>query len=148
VRGGRVTIAAVSVVLLALIGAGGALACSCAPSAPSESLAAADAAVTGRLLAVEPHGATRAEYRYEVLRVYRGREEIERGSTLSVMSPRGPASCALPDRLGRRYGLFLIGGGDRWAGGLCGVLSPRRLRGAAGKPRDGRATGPLISCAS
>ena len=145
-RGGRVAIAAVSVVLLGLVSPGSALACSCAPSSPSGSLAAADAAVTGRLLAVESHGATRAEYRYQVLRVYRGREEIERGSILSVMSPRGPAACALPDRIAHRYGLFLIGSGGSWAGGLCGVVSPRRLWAAAQKPGSGHAA--RASCAS
>jgi hypothetical protein len=135
-------------VLLGLTFAGGALACSCAPATPSESLARSDAAVVGRLLAVEPHGVVRAAYRYEVLRVYRGRDAIERGSTVTVMSPRGSAACALPDRLGRRYGLFLLGDGGRWASGLCGVVSPRRLRSAASKPDDRQAAGGSSSCAS
>jgi hypothetical protein len=149
VRGGRVAIAAVSVVLLGLVGAGSALACSCAPSTPAQSLAGSDAAVTARLLAVEAHGSIRAEYRYEVLHVYRGRGAIKAGSTLRVMSPRGSAACALPDRLGRHYGLFLLGDGRRWAGGLCGVVSPHRLWAAARKPGEGQATGSAIfSCAS
>ncbi|MGC1164964.1 MAG: hypothetical protein WA862_02545 [Solirubrobacterales bacterium] len=133
-RGGRVFIAAVSVVLLGLVGAGSALACSCAPSTPAESLAASDAAVVARLLAVEPYGATRAEYHYEVLRVYRGRDAIEPGAVLKVISPRGSAACALPSGIGHDYGLFLVGAGRRWVGGLCGVVSPRRLWAAAGKP--------------
>jgi hypothetical protein len=148
VRGGRVAIAAVSVALLGLVYAGSALACSCAPSSPAESLAGSDAAVVGRLLSVEPHGAARAEYRYTVLRVYRGRDAIERGSILRVTSPRGPAACALPERVDRRYGLFLLGGGRRWASGLCGVISPRRLWSAARKPGNGQATGSAASCAS
>lgn len=147
-RGGRVAIAAVTVVLLGLVFAGSALACSCAPAAPVESLAGSDAAVTARLVAVEPHGATRAEYRYEVLHVYRGRDAIAPGSTLEVTSPRGSAACALPDRLGHSYGLFLLGDGRRWAGGLCGVVSPRRLWAAARKPGAGQATGSLTSCTS
>jgi hypothetical protein len=147
VRGARVAIAAISVALSGLVLAGSALACSCAPSTPAESLARADAAVTGRLLSVKPHGAARAEYRYEVLHVYRGRKEIDRSSTLKVTSPRGSASCALPIRIGRRYGLFLIGDGRRWAGGRCGVVSPRRLWEAARKS-GGRATGSLAGCAS
>jgi hypothetical protein len=148
VRGGRVLIATFSVVLLGLVGAGSALACSCAPTAPAESLARADAAVTARLLSVEPKGATRAVYRYEVLHVYRGRDAIAPGSTLKVMSPRGSAACALPDRVDHNYGLFLLGSGGRWAGGLCGVIAPRRLSAAARKPEDRRAAGSFGSCAS
>jgi hypothetical protein len=135
-------------VLQGLFFAGSALACSCAPAAPSESLAQSDAAIVGRLLAVEPRGATRAEYRYEVLRVYRGRAAIERDSILKVTSPRDSAACALPNRLGRRYGLFLLGDGGGWASGLCGVISPRRLWSAAQKTRNGRATGSAASCTS
>ena len=147
-RGGRVFITALSVVLLGLVGAGSALACSCAPTAPAESLARADAAVTGRLLSVEPEGANRAVYRYEVLHVYRGRDAIAPGSTLKVMSPRGSAACALPDRVDHSYGLFLLGSGGRWAGGLCGVIAPRRLWAAARKPDDGQAAGSGVSCTS
>jgi hypothetical protein len=148
VRGGRVFIAAFSVALLGLVGAGSALACSCAPAAPAESLARADAAVTARLLSVEPRGAARAVYRYEVLHVYRGRDAIAPGSTLKVMSPRGSAACALPDRVDHNYGLFILGSGGRWAGGLCGVIAPRRLWAAARKPEDGHATGSAVSCTS
>jgi hypothetical protein len=140
VRGGRVAIAAVSVVLLGFCSAASALACSCAPTAPSESLTAADAAIVGRLLGVRPHGATQARYRYRVVRVYRGRGEIERGAVLTVLSPRGPAACALPSRDGRNYGLFLLGEGRRWASGLCGVISPRRLWAAAQKPGDSQSS--------
>ncbi len=143
-RGGRVAIAAVSAVLLGLIFAGSALACSCAPVSPVQSLAESDAAVVGRLLSVAPHGATRAEYRYRVLRVYRGREAIERGSTLKVLSPRSSAACGLPDGIGRHFGLFLLGEHGRWSSGLCGVISPRRLRAAAQKPRGAQA---LAGCA-
>jgi hypothetical protein len=141
VRGGRVAIAAVAVVLLCLAFAGHAVACSCAPVAPSESLAESDAAIVGRLLSVEPRGAIRAQYRYRVRRVYRGGDAIEPGSTLRVLSPRGSAACALPDRLGANYGLFLFGDRGRWASGLCGVISPRRLWAAAQKPGDGEAAG-------
>jgi hypothetical protein len=148
VRGGRVVIAAVSVVLLASVCVGSALACSCAPSSPAESLARADAAVTARLLAVEPHGATRITYRYEVRHVYRGRDAIEPGSTLKVTSPAGSAACALPDGIGRNYGLFLLGKPGRWVGGLCGVISPRRLWAAARKPKDGHASASAANCTS
>ncbi|HEX4668591.1 MAG TPA: hypothetical protein VH275_01270 [Solirubrobacterales bacterium] len=147
-RGGRVAIAAVSVVLLGLVFANSALACSCAPSTPSESLADSDAALAGRLLSVASRGAARAEYRYEVLHVYRGRDKIKPGTTLSVISSRSSDACALPGRIAHNYGLFLLGDGQRWTGGLCGVVSPRRLWAAAGKPGGGRATGSVASCAS
>jgi len=146
VRGGRVAIAAVSVVLLGLVVAGSALACSCAPSTPAQALAGSDAAIAGRLLSVHPHGATRSEYRYEVLHVYRGRDAIEPGAALLVMSPRGSGACALPDGIGHHFGLFLLGEGARWVGGLCGVVSPRRLWAAARS--QGRLGRTSAGCAS
>ena len=143
-RGGRVAIAAVSVVLLGLVCAGSALACSCAPSSPARSLAESDAALIGRLLSVVPHGLTRAEYRYEILHVYRGPNRLRPGATVKVTSPRGSASCALPEAVGHHYGLFLLGDGRRWASGLCGVVSPSRLRSAARKPAAGRTAGARV----
>ena len=146
-RGGRVAIVAVFVVLFGSVFAGSALACSRAPAAPAESLAASDAAIVARLLSVRPHGPARAEYRYEVLHVYRGRDAIRPGAVVAVTSPRGSAACALPDRIGHRFGLFLLGDGDRWSSGLCGVISPRRLWAAAqGGAAAGLGAG--ASCAS
>jgi hypothetical protein len=148
VRGGRVAIAAASVVLFGLFCAGSALACSCAPAAPAESLARSDAAVAARLIAVDPQGAARAVYSYEVLHVYRGRDAIAPGSTLEVTSPRGSAACALPGRVGHSYGLFLLGAGRRWVGGRCGVVSPRRLWAAARKPGASETAAAPVSCTS
>ena len=147
-RGGRVAIAAVSVALLGFAFVDSALGCSCAPAAPSESLASSDGAVVGRLLKVVPRGTTRAVYRYKVLRVYRGRDAIAKGEVLTVISPRGSAACALPDRLDHNYGLFLLGDGHRWASGLCGVVSPRRLWSAAQKPDDNHAARSVPNCTS
>lgn len=149
-RGGRVAIAAVTAVLLGLVFAGGAQACSCAPTAPAEALASADAAIVGELVGVQPRSASQAAYRYRVLRVYRGRNRIKVGSIAIVLSPRGSASCGLPKRLGKHYGLFLIGGAGRWASGLCGVISPRRLWSAARQPHDGEAaaSGASNGCVS
>ena len=76
-----------------------------------------------------PHGALHAVYRYEVRHVYKG--EIGKGRMLDVRSARRSAACALPRRTGRSYGLFLALRGGRWFGGICGVLSPQRLRHAA-----------------
>jgi hypothetical protein len=131
----------------ALVLAGNAHACSCAPATPAESLADSDAAIVARLLAVDPRGPGRAEYRYDVLRVYRGRRAIEPGSVLEVLSSRGSAACGLPERVGGRFGLFLGRESRRWVGSLCGVVLPRRLHAAAQRASAGRAAaGP--SCAS
>ena len=149
-RGGRIAIAALLASLCGAVGAGSAQACTCAPTTPRESFAAADAAIAGRLLTVAPRGPVRAEYRYRVLRVYRGGGQIRRGAVLTVLSGRDSASCALPARTGRDYGLFLLGRRGRWASGICGVLAPRRLRRAAQRASGaGSATGSAqISCAS
>lgn len=148
-RRGRVAIAVVLVVLLGLVGAGSAHACSCAPTTPGESLASSDAAIVGRLLAVEPLGPARADYRYRVVRVYQGRGEIRRGSVLTVLSGRGSAACALPTRTDRKYGLFLLGERGRWIGGICGVVPPRRLWAAAKGPQGAaEASTAAASCAS
>jgi hypothetical protein len=123
----RLPIVGALVVLLVLAFAGSAHACSCAPLAPGKSLREADAAIVGRLVEVVPAGTLRADYRYEVRRVYRGRSMIEPGRTLTVRSARRSAACALPRRLGRSYGLFLARARGRWAAGICSVIEPRRL---------------------
>lgn len=146
-RGGRVAIAILSVALPGLVFAGSAAGCTCAPASPAEALRGSDAAIVGKLIAIEQKGPARAAYRYRVLRVYRGREEIEPGSTISVLSGVDSAGCALPNRLQRRYGLFLTGNSrGSWASGLCGVVSPRRLWAAAQHAPAGAGAGSY--CAS
>ncbi len=146
-RRGRIPIAAVAVVLVSLVGSSSALACSCVRSTPAESLARSDAAIVGRLVAVEPRGPGRAVYRYEVLRVYRGRDAIAAGSILKVAGSRGSAACGLPERVDGRTGLFLFGHRGSWAGSLCGVISPRRLR-AAAQSSGATAARSVTDCAS
>jgi cyanophycinase-like exopeptidase len=126
----RLSAVAALAVLGSLLWVGSAWACSCAPQAPAESLREADAAIVGRLVKVEARGRFRADYRYEVRRVYRG-EGIEPGQMLTVRSGRRAAACALPRRLDHRYGLFLVEGNGHWLGGICGVIEPRRLWHAA-----------------
>jgi hypothetical protein len=106
-------------------------ACSCAPQAPAESLREADAAVTVRLVAVLPHGSGQALYRYEVRHVYKGAVKLEAGQMLGVHSSRRSAACALPRRIGRAYGLFMLSRHGRWFGSICRVVSPERMRRAA-----------------
>jgi len=133
--------------MAALVFAANAMACSCAPQPPAESLREADGAVVGRLVRVLPHGSLHAVYRYEVLHVYKGGDTIEAGKMLDVHGSRRTAACALPRRTDRSYGLFLFQRHGRWFGGICGVVSPRRLRlAAANQPRvyrraSGQSTG-------
>ena len=131
--------------VLALVFAAGAVACSCAPQSPAESLREADGAVVGRLVRVIPHGALHAVYRYEVRQSYKGK--IREGRMLDVRSGRRSAACALPRRTGRSYGLFLALRGGRWFGGICGVVSPERLRQAAqGSATSARASVQPVLC--
>lgn len=133
--------------LFALAFAGTAQACSCAPAPPAESLRGSDAAIVAELLKVVPRGPFQADYRYDVLTVFRGGRKIEEGRVLTVRSARRAAACALPRRTGRRYGLFLIRSDGRWRSGICSVISPRRLRAAARRVL-GAQTGQGGSCNS
>jgi hypothetical protein len=144
VRARRLATALLCAALAGLVLAGGARACSCAPQAPVESLRDSDAAIVGRLVRVTAHGRFRADYRYEVHRVYRG-GGIERGRMLTVRSARRASACALPRRLDRRYGLFLIRAGEHWTGGICGVIGPRRLAHAARNQASASAGDPAGS---
>lgn len=141
----RRAIAAIAV-LGALAFAGSAQACSCVPRGPAKALREADAAIVARLVKVVPRSRVRADFRYRVRRVYRGAKRIARGQVVSVRSARSAAACALPHRVGRRYGLFLAWEDGRWHGGICGVIAPRRLRVAARGRVAGR--GPRMSTAS
>jgi hypothetical protein len=143
---GRLSVLVTLIALAALFGSEDAWACSCAPQAPVESLRDSDAAIVGRLVRVTAHGRFRADYRYEVHRVYRG-GGIERGQMLTVRSARRASACALPRRLDRRYGLFLSRAGEHWMGGICGVIGPRRLWHAAQSQASASGGGPAGSAA-
>ncbi len=146
---GKLLVGALLAALVALIGSASAAACSCAPQAPAEALDQSDAAIVARLVKVMPRGRLHADYRYEVRRVYRGKAVIDRAQMVTVRSGRRAASCALPRRLNHVYGLFLTRRQDRWFGGICGVIEPRRLHHAAQQqPRVYRrdsGTGPCVT---
>jgi Tissue inhibitor of metalloproteinase len=148
----RLAVVTALVVLGALGFSVSAQACSCAPLSPRESLRQSDAAIVGRLVEVRPRGRLHAEYRYEVQRVYRGPSTIEPGQMLGVQSARRAAACALPRRLGHRYGLFLARADGRWFSGICGVIEPRRLWHAAQRQSPDRRPGadgsPAGDCAA
>jgi hypothetical protein len=128
VRGRRLSVAAVVVVLGALVLTTGAQACSCAHGDPAEALRSSDAAIVGRLIEVIPRGAAYADYRYRIRRVYRGVRMLVRDETISVRSARQATACGLPDRQERPVGLFLRRDPQgRWTAGLCSTIAPRRL---------------------
>lgn len=144
----RLSLAAATVVLGALVFVGGAQACSCAPRGAVEALRRSDAAIVARLVEVVPRSRLRADYRYRIRRVYRGAQMIERGETISVRSARGGAACGLPVRQDDPIGLFLrLDEHRRWTAGLCGTIAPRRLWRAA-KRSSGSPPGAQASCAS
>jgi len=132
----RLSVTTAIVVLGALVSVPGAQACSCAPMTKAEALRQADAAIVGELVEVVPRSRLKADYRYRVQRVYKRGNGIRRGQTISVRSARQSAACALPRRTGRRYGLFLLRGEDRWTSGLCGVVRPDVLDSAAARLYD------------
>jgi hypothetical protein len=135
-------IGSVLAVLAVLVPADFAVACSCAPQPPGESLREADGAIVGRLVKVLPHGALNAVFRYEVRHVYKG-ESIDAGRMLDVRGARRTAACGLPRRTGRSYGLFLSRRDGQWFGGICGVISPQRLRAAAQNQATASARAPV-----
>ena len=130
-------------VLAVLVPADLAVACSCAPQPPAESLREANGAIVGRLVKVLPHGPLNAVFRYEVSHVYKGADSIDEGQMLDVRGARRTAACGLPRRTERGYGLFLSLRNGRWFGGICGVISPQRLRGAAQNQATASARAPV-----
>jgi Tissue inhibitor of metalloproteinase len=144
----RPSVAAI-VVLGALVFAGGAQACSCAPQAPAKALRSSDAAIVARLVKVVPRGDLRADYRYRVRRVYRGAKAIQRGTTISVSSARNTAACGLPKRQDRPVGLFLSLDRNRsWTAGVCSMIAPRRLWHAANRGYGDGRPAAQSNCAS
>ncbi len=98
--------------------------------------------MVGRLVRVLPHGPLNAVFRYEVRHVYKG-DSIEDGQMLDVRGARRGAACGLPHRTERSYGLFLSHRNGHWFGGICGVISPKRLRAAARNQSASAARAPV-----
>lgn len=139
------------VVLGALLCSSGAQACSCIERSPREALREADAALIGRLVKIVSINGYSAEYYYLVRRVYKGGKGIQAGETVSVRSGVNGASCGFPVDEDRLYGLFLHRSGNRWTGGLCGLIAPRQLSAAASalhKGDDLKAAAGSSDCAS
>lgn len=135
--GRRFPIALAIVILGALCFSSGAQACSCVELAPRAALRQSDAAITGRLIRVEPVGRYGADYVYRIGRVYKRGPGLEAGGTVVVRSAVDGAACGLPDDRARWYGLFLGRSDGLWRGGLCGITTPRKLTAAAKAERRG-----------
>jgi hypothetical protein len=107
----------------------------------------ADAAIVGELVEVIVRDSYRADYRYRVQRVYKQGRGLKEGRVVSVRSSVQSASCGLPKRTGRRYGLFLLRDDGRWTGGLCSMIKPRLLSSAT-RSAGNRRPGAGHNCAS
>jgi hypothetical protein len=108
-----------ALVLLALVGAAEAYACSCAPVELERDLPAADAAIIGSVLERSVSGGT-ATYLFRVEQVYKG--EVD--SRAEVQTPASGAACGLELAVGDRVGLLLTREGDVWRSGLCSQVDP------------------------
>jgi hypothetical protein len=122
-----------------LIGAESAMACTCAAQRVDEQLAAADAALVGRLVDVDRVRSGGVKLEYRVNRVFKGAPGLKKGESLTLRSPGTTAACGLPRKKDKRYGLLLDRRRKRLTANLCSVVSPKRLRRAA----DGSAKGKL-----
>ncbi len=145
----RLTIA-LALAVLALAGAAErAVACSCAGHEGPLSLKSWDGAVSARLLRVEPRpgDSGRATFAYKVRRVFKGRHEydLHRGFHLRIESYLNGATCGLPGREGRRYGLLLYEWRGELEANLCTVVPQRKLRDAADRRGTERANVSRVS---
>jgi hypothetical protein len=132
-----VTLAAVAAAA-GLLGADSAFACSCVPPDPPKLLKQSDGAFVGRLVAIrevdppaegEPiSSGDPVDYVYRVGRVYKRGPGLRRGRRVRVRSARSSATCGLPRRRGKLYGLFLPRRNRRWHSNLCLVVSPDAMR--------------------
>lgn len=127
--------ASAALVLASLALAGSVQACACLSQPIEERLAAADAAVVGRIVG-PVRGSTSAGQR--LLRV--DVEQRVKGNVPSDLVIRAPSGtdCDLPDRTNKSVGLLLMEAPDgTLLGTLCSVASPGALVVAGGEPQGG-----------
>jgi hypothetical protein len=134
------------VLVVLLLAAESAMACSCAFTPPQRQLELSDGAVIARLLRVKPLddvGAS-AAFVYRTGKVLKGaRHGLRRGRRLAVRGARQSASCGLSDEVGALTGLFLTREDGRWQSNSCREVSPAQMRGLE-RPS---ASGSAASCA-
>jgi hypothetical protein len=108
-----------ALVVLSLVAAAEAYACSCAPVDLERDLPVADGAMIGTVLERAVSGGT-ATYLFRVEQIYKG--DVE--SRAEVVTPASGASCGLEVGVGERVGLLLTREGDEWRSGLCSQVDP------------------------
>ena len=134
----------VLVLIGSLMGAESASACSCAEDPDEkETLRGFAAAATARLIEIDNIGgpnASKSEYVYRLLRVYKGsgRYRLREGEKLRIESYRDGATCGPPRDRGKRYGLGLYRSRGELSTNLCSVMSPKELRRAAQRSGNAR----------
>ena len=106
-------------VLLSLLVAAEAYACSCRPVDLQRDLPTADAAMIGTVLERTVSGQT-ATYRFRVEQVYKG--DIE--NRVEVETPRGGGACGIEVPVDERIGLLLERDGGVWRSSLCSQVDP------------------------
>ena len=120
---------------IALLGAEGAAACSCAFIAPETMLEQAEGAVIAGLVGSadrrgdRPPTADPTDFVYRTGRVYKGKPRgLRRGRRWVVRSVRSSATCGLSTEVGRLTGLFMDRQGGRWRTTLCSEVTPAQMR--------------------
>ena len=108
-----------ALMLLSLVLAAEAYACSCRPVDLQRDLPKADAAIIGTVLERSVSGQT-ATYRFRVEQIYKGDVETR----AEVVTPAGGAACGLELAVGDRVGLLLERDGGAWRSGLCSQVDP------------------------
>ena len=109
-----------ALILLSLVTAAEAYACSCLPVDLERDLPAADGAMIGTVLERSVTGGT-TTYLFRVEQVYKG--DVD--SRAEVVTPAyGAASCGLEVGVGERIGLLLMRVGGEWRSGLCNQVDP------------------------
>jgi hypothetical protein len=125
----RTPLLVVLAVLLSLLAAPAARACSCFLGDPRDALANADGAFVGTLtdVTVAPDGSSYADYTFAVETAVKG----TLGATIEVRAGANDASCAFEAQPGDRVGAFLALIEGRWWSGLCNQIDPDLLLRAA-----------------
>ena len=108
-----------ALMLLSLVLAAEAYACSCRPVDLQRDLPKADGAIIGTVLERSVSGQT-ATYRFRVEQIYKGDVETR----AEVVTPAGGAACGLELAVGDRVGLLLERDGGAWRSGLCSQVDP------------------------
>jgi hypothetical protein len=109
----------VAVILLSLVAAAEAYACTCRPVDLERDLPTADGAMIGTVLERRVSGDT-ATYRFRVEQVYKG--DVE--NRTEVVSAAGGPACGLELAVGQRVGLLLTRDGDVWQSSVCSQVDP------------------------